>query len=166
MSNISYNDSGDGYPIVFLHGFCESKNLWEVFVAMLSVKYRIISIDLPGFGQSPIIENKEPSIDVFSESVFNLLKELNISECIIIGHSFGGYVALSFAENYPNLLGGLGLFHSTSLEDSPQKKENREKAITFIQKYGTEKFVTNLFPALFSAKQSTKYKNFEGFLEI
>lgn len=158
MQNISYNDSGDGYPIILLHGFCESKNLWEVFVAMLSIKYRVISIDLPGFGQSKMLDSSEPSIELFSESVFSLLKELEIQECIMIGHSFGGYVTLSFAESHPEMLGGFSLFHSTSYEDSTQKKENRDKAVNFIQNHGTEKFVTNLFPALFSSKNTNKYK--------
>ncbi|MEM1138128.1 MAG: alpha/beta fold hydrolase [Bacteroidota bacterium] len=156
MQQLSFNEAGDGYPVVLLHGFCESKKLWDVFMAILSVKFRVIAIDLPGFGESPKIPQEKVSLEEFSLKVLGTLQTLKIKECIMIGHSLGGYVALSFAENYPNMLQGLGLFHSTSFEDSAEKKANRDKAVAFVEKYGTEKFVSNLFPNLFSLHNTKK----------
>ncbi len=156
MRPLSYHDTGDGFPIVLLHGFCESKKLWDLFAAMLSIKYRVVSVDLPGFGDSPSIEDGEPSIDTFADAVYETLQNLKIEKCILIGHSLGGYVSLAYAEKYPKGLIGLGLFHSTSFADSQEKKQNRNKAIEFVEKYGTEKFVGNLFPDLFSPANKEK----------
>ena len=68
----------------------------------------------------------------------------------IIGHSMGGYIALAFAEKYPDLLNGLGLFHSTAYADDEVKKETRRKGIEFIKNNGVELFLKSTTPNLFS----------------
>lgn len=156
MQTLNYSDAGDGYPIVLLHGFCESKKLWDVFSAILSIKYRVITIDLPGFGKSPMLSEENPNLNDYATQVHATLQRLKITQCIMIGHSLGGYVTLAFAEHHPELLQGIGLFHSTSFADSDEKKINRDKAVDFIEKYGNEKFVANLFPSLFSPSNTQK----------
>ena len=156
MQTLSYQDTGDGFPIVLLHGFCESKKLWELYSAILSIKYRVVAIDLPGFGDSAPLQDASPSIDDFAAAVKKTLDQLKIDQFILIGHSLGGYVSLAYAQMYPQHLVGLGLFHSTSFADSEAKKENRNKAIEFVEKYGTQKFVSNLFPDLFSPANKEK----------
>lgn len=69
---------------------------------------------------------------------------------VVIGHSMGGYVTLALAEKYPELLNGLGLFHSTAYADSEEKKTTRRKAIEFIQKYGAFDFLKTSIPNLYS----------------
>ncbi len=69
---------------------------------------------------------------------------------VLIGHSMGGYISMAFAEKYPDKLSGLGLFHSSSYADSPEKKESRDKNILFIQKNGAALFVEQAIPGLFS----------------
>ena len=122
-------DTGGNKPVlVFLHGFCENKQIWEQFTQPLQANYRLILIDLPGFG-----DNTVPRPDYTMESgavyVREVLTSLAIQKCVLIGHSMGGYVGLAFAEKYPELLLGLVLFHSSALPDSAEKKENRNKTI-------------------------------------
>ena len=50
MTSIFYSDSGEGLPVVFLHGFCETSDIWSGIQSHLSKKFRIITVDLPGFG--------------------------------------------------------------------------------------------------------------------
>ncbi len=64
----------------------------------------------------------------------------------------GGYITLAFAEKYPELLNGIGLFHSSSYADDEQKKEMRNKGIDFIKNNGPELFLKNTMPNLFSKK--------------
>jgi len=52
---ISYTDTGNGPVIVFLHGWMASKKIYEKVVGLLSKKYRCISIDIPGFGNSGVV---------------------------------------------------------------------------------------------------------------
>ncbi|WP_020532923.1 alpha/beta fold hydrolase [Flexithrix dorotheae] len=158
MSKLSYTSSGDGVPLVLIHGFCESRKLWANFSAMLSVKYHVINVDLPGFGKSPLSVEK-PSITYFAEEINGLLEDLKIEKCLMVGHSLGGYVSLAFASLYAQKLIGLGLFHSTAFSDSEEKKNTRVKAAAFIRENGTAKFVSSLFPGLFSPHTREKFKN-------
>ncbi|MDN5201517.1 alpha/beta hydrolase [Fulvivirgaceae bacterium BMA10] len=148
MPSIHFNQKGEGFPVVLLHGFCESHQIWHDFQENLSKQYRILVPDLPGFGNSP-----QPdagfSIDDIAESIHGWLKDLGISSCIMIGHSLGGYVTLAFARRYPDLLKSLGLFHSTAFPDSDEKKLIRDKTINFIQSHGVPSFLKSFVPNLF-----------------
>ncbi len=148
MNLLSYTDNGSGLPIVFLHGFCEDKSIWADFIKPLADFHRLICIDLPNFGQSPAMP--DATIERMSDAVVETLDHLGIEKCILVGHSLGGYVALAIAESYPYRLLGLALFHSTAYEDSPERKENRNKAIQNITQNGTEPFVKALIISLFS----------------
>ena len=154
---LEYNDKGHGFPILLLHGFCEDKSLWSYCEKELSSRYRIITPDLPGFGESRL-EDTELSMEYFAEKIKLLLDDLKIEKCILIGHSLGGYISLAFAEKYEIRLAGYGLFNSTAFADSEERKENRNKTITFIEKYGVPTFAQSFIPPLFSLQNKTTLK--------
>ena len=85
-----------------------------------------------------------------AESVKAVLDDLNITNCIMVGHSMGGYVTVSFANKYPLVLTGLGLFHSHPFEDTAEKKAERQKAIAFVKQNGHIVYVKQLIPKLFA----------------
>lgn len=147
-TQISYSDTGKGTAVVLLHGFLENKTMWDAFVPELSKKNRIISIDLLGHGKTEslgYIQTMEENADVVHE----VLSKLRIRKAIFVGHSMGGYVALSFAELYPEKMKGLVLLNSTSKEDSPERKKNRDRAIKAVKK-DYETFVRLSIANLFS----------------
>lgn len=153
-SNISsFVQKRDTRPIVFLHGFCEDSSVWDDFLVDLPESY-IVSIDLPGFGKSDTI--KSCTIRDMASIVYAVLMDLNISNCMMIGHSMGGYVALEFAGRFSEKISGLVLFHSQCFADSISKKENRKKSIDFIQKNGSIHFVKQLIPNLFATGFGSK----------
>ena len=139
---------GTGKALVFLHGFCESKEIWSDFTKQLLPEYRVVLLDLPGYGENNAPREKY-SIDNNADFVREVLQYLNIDKCILIGHSMGGYTAMSFAEKYPELLSGVVLFHSSALPDTEEKKENRNKTVDFIRKNGVEKFMDTFVAPLF-----------------
>jgi pimeloyl-ACP methyl ester carboxylesterase len=148
---ICYNSKGKGPAVVLLHGFCEDSRIWEDFkVDLIEEKYRVICIDLPGFGQSDVIE--DISIAGMAEAVATVVKSLKLDKMLLIGHSMGGYVGLALAEKYPALLSGLGLFHSQAREDSEEKKEGRRKSMDFILRQGSALYVKQTIPGLFAPK--------------
>jgi pimeloyl-ACP methyl ester carboxylesterase len=95
---ISYSDTGSGHAIVFLHGWMDSKNVFNGIVDILSHKYRCISIDMPGFGKSEIIENI--TLKKISKIVEVLLKKIGVNKYNLVGHSLGGAVTLVFADSH------------------------------------------------------------------
>lgn len=145
---VAYQSEGKGPTVVLLHGFCEDSSIWEEFRAdLLEENFRIIRIDLPGFGRSEVLPGV--SIGQMAEAVHAVMLNLGIEKAILIGHSMGGYVALAFARRFPAMLSGLGLFHSHPYADSEEKKENRRKSIDFIKRQGHALFVKQLIPGLF-----------------
>lgn len=151
MSSIFYSESGKGLPVVFFHGFCETSQLWAEFESRLSRRYRIITLDLPGFGKSPLPAYSFSLMDVAVE-IQKLLEEKKIGKYILIGHSLGGYVALALARQFSFTLRGLGLFHSSVFADTPDKKESRTKLIQFIKSNGVKPFIKTFIPSLFYEK--------------
>lgn len=147
-TKISYSDIGKGTTIVLLHGFLENKNMWQKFVSDLSPKYRVITIDLLGHGESECmgyVHSMEDNADV----VHAVLSELRIRKAIFVGHSMGGYVALAFAELYPQNTKGLVLLNSTARADSEERKANRDRAIKAV-KQSFVNFVSLSIANLFS----------------
>jgi pimeloyl-ACP methyl ester carboxylesterase len=76
--------------------------------------------------------------------------EKGLGGAIIIGHSMGGYITLALAAKYPDLLQGFGLFHSTAFADSDEKKTARRRSIEFMQTHGSDEFIRQSTPNLFT----------------
>ena len=145
---ISYTDAGHGRPMIFIHGFCESKEMWKSFEDALSPYYRVLCPDLPGFGESPWLE-EEISLEQVAVMLGMWIDELALEKPIVIGHSLGGYVTLALAELVGDELGGIGLFHSTAFADDQEKIETRNRTLAFVEKHGVDKFVQSFIPPLF-----------------
>ena len=153
MGEIYFEERGKGFPLVLIHGFCETHELWDSLAEKLSLDFRVVAPDLPGFGKSPF-PNRRISITEVAAVINSWLHQMNIHQCVVIGHSLGGYVALSMTEQRADLIAGLGLFHSTAFADSEEKKQNRNKVFEFVKKNGVVPFVDTFVPGLFYQKDN------------
>lgn len=146
---LAYDEAGNGNPLVLIHGFCENKTLWQPYMATLGQQFRVIALDLPGFGGSADLLPATCTMESLAQQVEDLMEHLRIPQAVVVGHSLGGYVSLALAELYPERIKGLGLFHSTALADTPEKQKQRSHSIAFIQEKGialfADIFVDNLF---------------------
>lgn len=104
---ISYSDVGSGETIVFLHGWGTSKDTYNGLISILSKDYRCVSIDLPGFGNSEIIE--KITLPKISGVIDKVIKNLKIKKFNLVGHSLGGAVALVYASRHQENLNRLVL---------------------------------------------------------
>lgn len=147
---ISYDVSGNGPAVVFLHGFLENKEIWNDYALFLSKSYKVICIDLPGHGESSNF-GYCLSMEMMGEAVMTVLKSLSIRRFYLIGHSMGGYVSMSIAEFFPDNIKGLCLFHSTADNDSAQKKKERQKVIKVVQR-DKKIFIRESIPNLFNTE--------------
>lgn len=139
---------GQSSPIVFIHGFCETHAMWFPFVEPLAQDYKVICIDLPGFGTSPLTK-ADLSLEDVADELAAWFKSEGLGKAVVIGHSLGGYVALALAERHPQLIQGLGLFHSMAQADDEASKHKRDKALMFLKKHPVAKFIQPFIPSLF-----------------
>lgn len=146
-TRIAYQLQGKGQTLVLIHGLCEDSTIWDEFIKNLS-DFRILRPDLSGFGESGLL--LEHSVDLMADSIKAILDDLKITDCVMVGHSLGGYVTMAFAKKYPSVLTGLGLFHSHPFADTEDKKEERRKAIEFVKRNGHIIYVKQLIPKLFA----------------
>lgn len=145
---VVYEQTGEGPDLVFVHGFCEDRRMWADFQQPFTQQYRVLTFDLPGFGESSIAGKL--SIRDFAELLKALLDELKINACVLLGHSMGGYIGVAFTELYPELLSGLGLFHSHVYADTEEKKAARSKSVEFVERNGSVPYVGQVIPSLFA----------------
>ncbi len=149
-ADLNYSDQGKGTAVLLLHGFCETSHIWDEWKTdLLEEDLRVITLDLPGYGRSdePLAP---PTIDNYADAALAVLDELRVGRCIGIGHSMGGYAALSLAERHPERLLGFGLFHSHPYADSEEKRVDRERAVQFIGTHGSALFAKQIFSGLFA----------------
>jgi 3-oxoadipate enol-lactonase len=147
-TTIAYVEAGSGQPIVLLHGYCGSHQYWDEVIPSLSQSGRVITLDLRGHGASSAGEGVY-SMEQLAEDLVQLLDKLKLPKVNLFGHSVGGYIALAFAERYPERLLTFGLVHSTSLPDGEAAQANRLKAAEAIRTKGVIPFVDELIPKLF-----------------
>ncbi len=146
---IAYSSEGRGKAVVFVHGFCEDSGIWDEFKQdLLEKKYRVVCVDLPGFGDSEVMGDL--TIDGMADVVKAVVDHLSLDNIVLIGHSMGGYTGLAYARKFPQDLSGLGIFHSHPYADAEEKKANRYKGIDFIRRQGHFLFVKQLIPSLFA----------------
>tara|TARA_R110000850_G_scaffold271031_2_gene404659 strand:+ start:55408 stop:56178 length:771 start_codon:yes stop_codon:yes gene_type:complete len=155
-SEIFYTRKGTGKAVVLLHGFLENASMWEPFLDTLKQKHTTIAVDLPGHGKSASIGYVH-TMEMMAEAVKEVLLKENILSATFIGHSMGGYVALAFAEKYPQIIEKLVLLNSTSKKDSLERKNNRDRAIELV-KQNKKGFLSMAISNLFAEKNRERFK--------
>lgn len=153
---IHYSKTGQGQPVILIHGFPNDGSAWNTITPVLAARYELIIPDLPGAGQSPLPE-VPLTIALMADAVNGVMEKEGIEKAVLAGHSMGGYTAMEFALRYPGKVQGLSLVHSLASADNEEKKENRRKAINLMSKGIAEQEMflkgmsQNLFAASFAA---------------
>ena len=149
---LAYHVYGSGIPVLLLHGFGETSSIWKQQTEYLSRNCMLVIPDLPGSGESelPGMSGSNLEIGTLTDCILSVINKENIKQCIMLGHSMGGYVTLSFAEKYPGKLIAFGFVHSTAFADSDAKKQDRTKGIEAINLNGSYAFLKKMLPGLFA----------------
>ena len=144
-------DLFDERPVlVFLHAFPFDRRMWRRQVEDLSESVRILTLDLPGFGESAEAA-APPSLNTWADMVETTLDRLIGDEpAVICGLSMGGYVALRLAARHPGRLEALILADTRPGTDSPEGVEARNLAIAEIRFNGLAPLADQLLPRLFA----------------
>ncbi len=155
---VFYTDEGQGQAIVLLHGFLENSSMWKNLKPhLIAQSCRVICIDLLGHGQTGCLGYVH-TMEAMAEAVYAVLEELNIKSCKIIGHSMGGYVALALAEHKPSLISSLCLMNSSAIDDTIERKRNRDRAIEAV-KQNHKTFIRLSISNLFAPDNREKFES-------
>jgi pimeloyl-ACP methyl ester carboxylesterase len=107
--NISFDNEGKGQPTVILvHGWSNTRSIWDAQVSYFSGKYQVIAIDLPGFGKSGN-NRSEWTIASYAEDISTIIQQLNLKKVVLVGFSLGAPIVIEAANKVPNHVIGVVL---------------------------------------------------------
>jgi pimeloyl-ACP methyl ester carboxylesterase len=128
---IDYTDTGKGdTTLLFVHGWCINKTYWAEQVAYFGKKYRVVTIDLPGFGKSGR-NRKTWNTAAFGQDIKNVITQLDLRNVVLVGHSMAGDIILQGAINAPGkviALVGVDNFKSVGAVSIDSVKDRKEYA--------------------------------------
>ena len=109
-------DAGSGPPLLLLHGMFVDHRTWDSVSQELSDQFRVVSVDLPGFGESekPPDSRFPYTIEGMGEAIADLYAGLGLGRAALVGHGLGGAVAAAVASTHPELVSHLVLVNSMS----------------------------------------------------
>lgn len=93
-------DSGDGPPVVLLHGIASSSVTFEYVTPLLTEYHRVVSIDLLGFGESPAPADATYTIEEHVAALDRTLRTLGLRRFVLVGHSMGALIATRYAATH------------------------------------------------------------------
>ncbi len=148
--SLNYFDSGDGPPLLFVHGFPLDHSMWRNQLGEFSQTHRVIAPDLRGFGQSGVTSGTV-KMEQFADDLAALLDALGVSEPVVFcGLSMGGYIGWQFFKRHRNRLTALIQCDTRAIADTPEGVGNREKLARLVLENGTEPVAAAMLPNLFA----------------
>lgn len=122
-------ERGEGPPVVVLHGWGgRVESMWPV-IECLSPSWRVVAVDLPGFGESPVPAGVWGTAD-YAHFISDLLAELGIERAHFVGHSFGAKTCLYLAASRADCVDKLVLVGSSGLTSAPTMKVRAKRALS------------------------------------
>lgn len=134
-TRLHYEDTGgSGEPIVFSHGLLWSGRMFDKQVAALRDRYRCITYDHRGQGQSDVWKVDAVDMETVYADAVGLIEKLGVGPCHFVGLSMGGFTGMRLAARRPDLLRSLALLE-TSADPEPEQNVPRYKLLTFVARW-------------------------------
>lgn len=133
--DLYWEEFGEGQVVICLHGYPLDHRIWIPLVEPLEGRCRLILPDLRGFGRSPK-GRARLSMALMARDIAHLMDRLHLEDAILVGHSMGGYVGLSFAYQFPQRLAGLGLISTQARADAAERRKGRYEMAKRLEEQG------------------------------
>lgn len=144
---MTYDDIGKGIPLLLIHGFPHDRSLWRPQTEGLQDVAQLIAPDLRGFGGS-----EDPpgamSMETYAADLKALLVTLGVTQVVVCGLSMGGYIALAFLADHPDMVKGLILCNTRAGADSEKAREGREATARRVEAEGLEGLAGEMLPKM------------------
>lgn len=94
---LAYDRTGSGPPLVLIHGIGSRRGVWKPVVERLARARDVLAVDLPGFGESPVLASEKPTVQALAQAVAGWWGDLGIVRPHVVGNSLGGGISLELA---------------------------------------------------------------------
>jgi 3-oxoadipate enol-lactonase len=136
---INYRESGEGFPLLLIHGFTGNLRNWALQARVLTHGFRMVSFDQRGHGHSgKPTQPEDYSLELMAEDAYGLMRHLGIDECYLIGHSMGGMVAQHLALTHPEPVRALVLVDTAAEVTSAMRTQEGAHLIEIARDQGME----------------------------
>ena len=156
MQDIYTEDEGSGFPLVLVHGFLGSSEMWELQINFFKNYFRVIAPDLPGFGKSKEVKSHN-SIQSIANLLLNFLEEKKIDKFYLLGHSMGGMIVQEMAKKSGNKISKLICYSTGPRGEMPGRFETVDQSRDNLKKNGLEIMARNIAKTWFVKGENAKY---------
>jgi 3-oxoadipate enol-lactonase len=150
-SNIHYEVAGNegNLPILFLHGFPFSHEMWRGQIELVSKRYRAIAYDIKGHGLSDVGDGQY-TIEGHVDDLFAFMDHLRLDRAVIVGLSMGGYITLRALERNQDRFLAAVLCDTKSEADTSEGKLRRFAGMVEVKRTGSEQFADTFLKTVFA----------------
>jgi 3-oxoadipate enol-lactonase len=150
---VEVRESGAGPPVLLVHGYPLDGAMWSGVARLLSERFRVFKLDLPGRGATPAVE--DPSVDRYADFLETVLREVG-EPAGLAGFSMGGYVALALMKRRPSTVGALALVDTRATPDDAAGRSKRDEAIAKVRSEGVEPIAAAMMEKLIAPTSASK----------
>ncbi|CAN5531809.1 alpha/beta fold hydrolase [soil metagenome] len=144
----AYDAQGSGPSLLLIHGFPLDRRLWSSLAAELAPRFRVVTVDLPGFGQSTL--GSGFTMESLGDGLAEFAKSLSLGKFFVAGLSMGGYASLALASQHMADLAGLALVDTKATADTPEQKAGRNKMIELVRTKGSKAVAAEMLGKMLS----------------
>ena len=156
MQDIFISDQGEGYPLILVHGFLGSSEMWKPQINFFKNYFRVITPDLPGFGKSNKAKSHN-SIQSIANLLLDCLEEKKIDKFYLLGHSMGGMIVQEMAKKDGNKISKLVCYSTGPRGEMPGRFETVEQSREKLKKQGLKIAAKNIAKTWFIKGEDAKY---------
>ncbi len=131
----------DTKTLILLHGHGVDATIWDDIYADLAIDQPVLKPDFARLTNLNTIEG-------YADELYARIETEQVGNVVLVGHSMGGYMALAFAEKYPERVQGLILYHSTATADTEERRKQRRKTIEELKTQGSAPFIEKQLPKM------------------
>ena len=156
MQDIYIGDEGKGFPLVLVHGFLGSSEMWRPQIHFFKDYFRVITPDLPGYGKSNKAKSHN-SIQSIANLLLDCLEEKKLDKFYLLGHSMGGMIVQEMAKKDGDKILKLVCYSTGSRGEMPGRFETVEQSRENLKKKGLEVMANNIAKTWFIKEEDAKY---------